>query len=96
MFYYWVVLPFGHRVSFLWWRRVGAIVGRVASHIIGITHASLLYVDDYLWRFDQSNCWTSAVLIILASEVLGVPLSYAKLVFGWQLAWVGYLINFAA
>jgi len=96
MFYYWVVLPFGHRVSSLWWQRVGALVGRVASHLLGITHARLLYVDDYLWRFDQSSCWTSAVLVILVFEVLGVPLSYAKLVFGGQLAWVGYLINFAA
>lgn len=82
LFYFWCVLPFGHALSSLWWQRTGALMGRLTSFLLGEAHARLLYVDDYLWRFAKQKSWTHAAVVILIFEILGIPMSYAKLQFG--------------
>ena len=96
LFYHWNVLPFGHSVSALWWQRTGALFGRIASWLLDHPHFRFLYVDDYLWRFPRALAARLTVLTIFIFEILGVPVAYSKIEFGYVLSWVGYLLNFSS
>ena len=87
--YYYTVCHFGARYSALCWSRVGAFLLRLIRLFLHHSHASWSYVGNFLIAIHKS--WgTAGILLCLAFfEILGVPLSWAKLQIGKHIRWLG-------
>jgi hypothetical protein len=49
--FFYRVTPFGAVFSAFWWARLGGLLLRIFHHLIWLSHAGFLYVDDFLFFY---------------------------------------------
>ena len=69
---------FGGKFSAYWWARVGALLHRLAHECVHINQIGLLFVDDWLWLFEEQAAPLIASMLTLFLVAIGVPLSWTK------------------
>lgn len=92
--FFYRVCPFGGAFSARWWSRLGGFLLRFFHRLIWISHAGLLYVDDFIFI---QNCKvisvTSAMLVIIC-QLCHIPISWRKCELGDSIQWIGWRISF--
>ena len=61
-----LVLPFGHAASAIWWQRVEALMGRLASFLVGSRHAAAAlatstYHEAYENMYDREYTFSTLI-----------------------------------
>ena len=94
-YYFYTVLPFGCKASAYLWQRIAGVVHRIMKRFMSkFVHAGWVYVDDSLWLLPDNDLAIhriTAMLLLLQS--LGVPLSWNKTEFGYEIVWVGFDVD---
>ncbi|CAJ1356963.1 unnamed protein product [Effrenium voratum] len=94
--YFYRVTPFGATPSAHWWARAGALLLRIFQDLVFWKHASLLYVDDFLFMMCKRVLPLSATMIVILALLLGCPISWPKCELGPQVIWVGWSFHFSS
>ena len=94
--FFYRVAPFGATFAQHWWGRMGSFLLRMIHLLIWVAHAALLFVDDFFVAQDKSVLPATGAMICLFFQILGVPLSWKKLMFGVRVSWIGWEFNMAA
>ena len=61
--FFYRVTPFGAVFSAFWWARLGGLILRIFHHLIWLSHAGFLYVDDFLFFMEANMMPLSATLL---------------------------------
>ena len=92
--YFYYVTPFGAVFSATWWSRLGGFILRCFHHLIWMSHAGFLYVDDFLFFMDSSMMPLAAALLCIFSQITGIPISWRKTTLGPVVDYIGWEFNF--
>ena len=88
--FYYCVCHFGAKFSAYWWARVGGCMHRLLHLLVWAAHFGFLYVDDWLWLFDETVAPLHASLVVALLLVLNCPLSWHKCKLGKRPTWIGF------
>ena len=92
-YYVYLVNHFGAAWSAYWWSRLGALLMRLAHHLLRHKHLGGVYVDDFLFFLPRQCAAAMAAQLIALFQILGVPLSWKKLRLGFSLAFLGWHVS---
>ena len=92
--YFYRVTPFGATFSAAWWSRLGGWFLRFFHHLIWMSHAGFLYVDDFLFFMDSNMMPLIAVMLCIFAQLTGIPISWKKSVLDRSVDWIGWRFNF--
>ena len=65
----------------------------ICHHILGVRHAGHVYVDDWIWLFDEYFALLQASLTVMVFVGLGAPLSWKKFLLGKNVPWLGLVLD---
>ena len=87
---------FGLSSASYWWSRVAGAIFRLVFALLGGDHSFdfLLFADDAEYLANNKAERFSVLLAITVALALGMPFKWAKFRGGYQVAWVGFGIDF--
>ena len=80
----------------LWWARLGGLLLRIFHHLIWLSHAGFLYVDDFLFFMEANMMPLSATLLCIFCQLLEIPISWKKTAMHSSIDYIGWKFNFNA
>ena len=94
--FFYRVTPFGAVFSAFWWARLGGLLLRIFHHLIWLSHAGFLYVDDFLFFMEAHMMPLSATLLCIFCQLLGIPISWKKTAMNSAIDYIGWRFDFNA
>ncbi|CAL1138035.1 unnamed protein product [Cladocopium goreaui] len=94
--FFYRVTPFGAVFSAFWWARLGGLLLRIFHHLIWLSHAGFLYVDDFLFFMETNMMPLSATLLCIFCQLLEIPISWKKTAMHSSIDYIGWKFNFNA
>ncbi|CAL1144831.1 unnamed protein product [Cladocopium goreaui] len=94
--FFYRVTPFGAVFSAFWWARLGGLLLRIFHHLIWLSHAGFLYVDDFLFFMEANMMPLSATLLCIFCQLLDIPISWKKTAMHSSIDYIGWKFNFNA
>ncbi|CAL1128619.1 unnamed protein product [Cladocopium goreaui] len=94
--FFYRVTPFGAVFSAFWWARLGGLLLRIFHHLIWLSHAGFLYVDDFLFFMEANMMPLSATLLCIFCQLLEIPISWKKTAMHSSIDYIGWKFNFNA
>ena len=94
--FFYRVTPFGAVFSAFWWARLGGLILRIFHHLIWLSHAGFLYVDDFLFFMEANMMPLSATLLCIFCQLLEIPISWKKTAMHSSIDYIGWKFNFNA
>ncbi|CAL1165786.1 unnamed protein product [Cladocopium goreaui] len=94
--FFYRVTPFGAVFSAFWWARLGELLLRIFHHLIWLSHAGFLYVDDFLFFMEANMMPLSATLLCIFCQLLEIPISWKKTAMHSSIDYIGWKFNFNA
>ena len=91
--FFYRVTPFGATFSAFWWARLGGLLLRIFHHLIWLSHAGFLDVDDFLFFMEASMMPTSAAMLCVFCQILEIPISWKKTALSSCVDYVGRQFN---
>lgn len=91
--YHYKVLHFGGTCSAYYWTRLASLFLRLFHQLLYLQHFALVFVDDFIFGFDQVAAPLQSSVVLLVIAFLNIPLSWHKLEMGLQITWIGWLLN---
>ena len=94
--FFYRVTPFGAVFSAFWWARLCGLILRIFHHLIWLSHAGFLYVDDFLFFMEAHMMPLSATLLCIFCQLLEIPISWKKTAMHSSIDYIGWKFNFNA
>ena len=94
--FFYRVTPFGAIFSAFWWARLGGLLLRIFHHLIWLSHAGFLHVDDFLFFMEANMMPLSATLLCIFCQLLEIPISWKKTAMHSSIDYIGWKFNFNA
>ena len=92
--FFYRVTPFGAVFSAFWWARLGGLILRIFHHLIWLSHAGFLYVDDFLFFMEANMMPLSASMLCIFCQLLGIPISWKKTAMSSAIDYIGCRFDF--
>ena len=91
-----LTLNFGARASGNFWSRVAGLMVRTFHRLLHVRHALFQYVDDLLVLLEAATSPIWIGILTITCQVLGIPMSWRKTVWGPSVSWIGCRTSMSA